>query len=190
MVSPKLLMIDNYDSFTYNLVQLFLMLDLEITVRRNDRVAIEEIERMRPDYLVVSPGPKAPRQAGLSIDIIRAFCGRLPILGICLGMQCINEAFGGDTVRAPLPVHGKTDAVYHDGRNIFAGIPSPFIAARYHSLVIEQENGPLAVSARTGDNIAMGLYHPDYPLFGVQFHPESFMTEHGLHLAENFLATR
>jgi anthranilate synthase component 2 len=188
-MSPKLLMIDNYDSFTYNLVQLFLAFDLDITVRRNDCVTIEEIERLRPDYLVISPGPRAPQQAGLSINIIRAFYDKLPILGVCLGMQCINEAFGGRTVLAPLPVHGKTDAVYHEGRNIFAGIPSPFTAARYHSLAIEQDNGRLAVSAKTADNVVMGLYHPDHPLFGVQFHPESFLTEHGARLAENFLAS-
>jgi anthranilate synthase component 2 len=189
MVSPKLLMIDNYDSFTYNLVQLFLGFDLDIKVRRNDRVTIEEIERIRPDYLVISPGPRTPAQAGQSVDIIRAFCGRVPILGVCLGMQCINEAFGGRTVRAPLPVHGKTDAVFHDGGRIFAGIPSPFTAARYHSLAVEPEGGRLAVSAKTADNVAMALCHPDHPLFGVQFHPESFLTEHGKRLAENFLAT-
>ena len=183
----KLLMIDNYDSFTYNLVQLFLMFDLEITVRRNDRVTIEEIGRMRPDYLVISPGPKAPQQAGLSNEIIRYFAGRMPILGVCLGMQCINEVFGGRTVRAPLPVHGKTADVYHAGNNIFAGIPSPFTAARYHSLAIEQKNSTLAVSARTGDDVVMGLYHPHQALFGVQFHPESFLTAHGAQLAENFL---
>ncbi|MEW6077268.1 MAG: aminodeoxychorismate/anthranilate synthase component II [Thermodesulfobacteriota bacterium] len=188
MVSPKLLMIDNYDSFTYNLVQLFLGFDLDITVRRNDRVTIEEIELMQPDYLVISPGPKAPQQAGLSVDIIRAFCGRMPILGVCLGMQCINEAFGGRTVRAPLPVHGKTDAVFHDGGPIFAGIPSPFTAARYHSLAVEPDSNRLAVSAETADHVAMAIHHPDYPLFGVQFHPESFLTEHGARLAENFLA--
>jgi len=185
----KLLMIDNYDSFTYNLVQLFLMFDLDIKVRRNNRISIEEIEQMQPDYIVISPGPKAPQQAGLSIDIVRAFVGRLPILGVCLGMQCINESFGGATVRAPLPVHGKTDTVYHKGANIFADIPSPFVAARYHSLAIEQKNGPLTISAKTDDDVAMGLYHPDYPLFGVQFHPESFLTEHGSRLAGNFLAT-
>lgn len=185
----NLLLIDNYDSFTYNLAQLFLLFDLEVTVRRNDRVSIPEIATMQPDYLVISPGPRAPQQAGLSIEIIRAFAGRIPILGVCLGMQCINEAFGGRTIRAPLPVHGKTDAVYHEGRNIFAGIPSPFTAARYHSLAIEQKNGLLDVSATTGDNVIMGLYHPDHPLFGVQFHPESFLTEHGERLAENFLAT-
>lgn len=185
----KLLMIDNYDSFTYNLVQLFLTLDLDITVRRNDRTTIDEIEHLRTDYLVISPGPKAPQQAGLSKDIIRHFTGRIPILGVCLGMQCINEVFGGQTIRAPLPVHGKTADVYHEGENIFAGIPSPFTAARYHSLAVEQKNGALTVSARTEDNVIMGLYHTKYPLFGVQFHPESFLTEHGSRLAENFLAT-
>ncbi len=187
-VMKKLLMIDNYDSFTYNLVQLFLLFDLDITVRRNDQVSIEEIEHMHPDYLVISPGPKAPQQAGLSNEIIRRFAGRIPILGVCLGMQCINEVFGGQTVRAPLPVHGKTTDVYHEGGNIFAGIPSPFTAARYHSLAVHQNNGTLTVSARTEDNIIMGLYHTEHPLFGVQFHPESFLTEHGSKMAENFLA--
>ncbi len=184
----KLLMIDNYDSFTYNLVQLFLMFDLDIIVRRNDRVTIDEVEGLTPDYVVISPGPKAPPQAGISIDLVRALAGKIPILGVCLGLQCINEAFGGATVRAPLPMHGKTDAVYHEGANIFAGLPSPFTAARYHSLAVEKNNSPLRVSARTEDNVVMGLYHPDYPLFGVQFHPESFLTEHGPHLAKNFLA--
>ena len=185
----KLLVIDNYDSFTYNLVQLFLTFDLEILVRRNDRTSLAEIEALGPDYLIISPGPKAPRQSGLSLEIIRAFYDKLPVLGVCLGMQCINEVFGGRTVRAPRPVHGKTDAVFHQGANIFGGLPSPFIAARYHSLAVEPGNGPLVISARTGDGVPMGLYHPGHPLFGVQFHPESFMTDHGRKIAANFLAT-
>lgn len=184
----KLLIIDNYDSFTYNLAQLFMRFDLEITVCRNDRVTIEAIENTQPDYLVISPGPKAPQQAGISKETVRYFTGRLPILGVCLGMQCINEVFGGRTVRAPLPVHGKTSPVHHEGANIFENIPSPFTAARYHSLAVERKNGPLVASARTEDDVVMGLFHPDYPLFGVQFHPESFLTEHGSRLAENFLA--
>jgi len=183
-----LLVIDNYDSFTYNLVQLFSLFDLDIRVHRADKITVAEADAAGPDYILISPGPKTPAHAGISIELIRAFSGRVPILGVCLGMQCINEAFGGATVRCPVPVHGKTSPVHHDGDPLFSQIPSPFTAARYHSLMIRQESDALRVTATTADNIIMGLRHSDHPTFGVQFHPESFLTEHGKQMAENFLA--
>ncbi|MFO8047791.1 MAG: aminodeoxychorismate/anthranilate synthase component II [Desulfosudaceae bacterium] len=186
----KLIIIDNYDSFTYNLVQLFLLFDLDIKVFRHDRIDLAGIEATRPDYIVISPGPRTPARSGISIPVIKALGPDIPILGVCLGMQCVNEAFGGVTTRAPLPVHGKTDAVYHTGQNLFCGLPSPFRAARYHSLIICPENDRLAISAWTADDIIMGLWHRDYPIYGVQFHPESFLTDHGRQLAENFLCLK
>ncbi|MFZ5564088.1 MAG: anthranilate synthase component II [Thermodesulfobacteriota bacterium] len=183
-----LLVIDNYDSFTYNLVQLFSLFDLTITVHRSDRVTVADVAAARPDCILISPGPKTPAHAGISVELVRSMGGRVPILGVCLGMQCINEAFGGATVRCPVPVHGKTSPIYHDGDHVFADIPSPFTAARYHSLMVRQNGNALRVSATTSDNVIMGLRHPDLPIFGVQFHPESFLTEHGRQMAENFLA--
>ncbi|MDY6825183.1 MAG: aminodeoxychorismate/anthranilate synthase component II [Thermodesulfobacteriota bacterium] len=185
----KLLVIDNYDSFTYNLVQLFSGFDLAIVVHRSDRITIDEIHAAGPDYLLISPGPKTPVDSGISIRAARTFAGHMPILGVCLGMQCINEAFGGQTIRSPLPRHGKTSPIHHTGQNLFAGLPSPFTAARYHSLITAQTGDALAVSATTEYRIPMGLYHRDYPVFGVQFHPESFLTEHGRQMAANFLRT-
>lgn len=185
----KLVIIDNYDSFTYNLVQLFLLFDLEIAVFRNDRVTIPDIEKQAPDYIVISPGPKTPAAAGISIPLILALAGKTPILGVCLGMQCLNEAFGGQTARSPAPLHGKSDEIRHTGDNLFAGLPSPFSAARYHSLICRPVSKALRVSAFTKDNLVMGLAHPEQPLYGVQFHPESFLTEHGAQLAKNFLDT-
>jgi len=183
----RLLVIDNYDSFTYNLVQMFLQYDLDILVFRSDKLALNQVPALTPNYLLVSPGPKDPAHAGISIPIIREWHRRIPILGVCLGMQCINEVFQGRTVRAPLPRHGKVSAVHHDGRALFTGLPSPFTAARYHSLMVEVHSQTLAVTARSDDGVIMGLSHPEFPLHGVQFHPESFMTETGFELVENFL---
>jgi len=183
----RLLVIDNYDSFTYNLVQMFLQYDLDILVFRSDKLALNQVPALTPNYLLVSPGPKDPAHAGISIPIIREWHRRIPILGVCLGMQCINEVFQGRTVRAPLPRHGKVSAVHHDGQALFTGLPSPFTAARYHSLMVEVHSRALAVTARSDDGVIMGLSHPEFPLHGVQFHPESFMTETGFELVENFL---
>lgn len=186
-IMKKLLVIDNYDSFTYNLVQMFMRFDLAIEVHRSDKIAVHEVERAKPDYILVSPGPRDPAHAGISIALIQMLYDKIPILGVCLGMQCINEAFGGRTVRAPAPVHGKTSVVHHDNRAIFKGVPSPFKAARYHSLMTCPENRPLLVTSRSEDGVIMGLSHPAFPVHGVQFHPESFMTEFGFILIENFL---
>lgn len=186
-MKSRLLVIDNYDSFTYNLVQMFLQYDLDILVFRSDKLALDQIPALKPDYLLVSPGPKDPAHAGISIPIIREWHRRLPILGVCLGMQCINEVFQGRTVRAPLPWHGKVSPVHHEGRALFKGLPCPFTAARYHSLMVEVHSPALAVTAHSDDGVIMGLSHPEFPLHGVQFHPESFMTETGFELVENFL---
>lgn len=187
----KLLVIDNYDSFTYNLVQMFRQYPLEVRVSRSDAIKIEQVETLAPDYILISPGPKDPAHAGISMDLIEAWYRKVPILGVCLGMQCINEVFGGRTIRSPRPRHGKTSSVYHDARGIFQGLPSPFQAARYHSLVVDPDpaalQGQLTITARTQDQIIMGISHRDYPLHGVQFHPESFLTQHGFALVENFL---
>jgi len=183
----KLLVIDNYDSFTYNLVQMFMLHSLSIEVHRNDKITIEQAEKINPDYIVISPGPKDPANAGISTLIVKTLYKNIPILGVCLGMQCINEAFGGSTVRAPLPVHGKTSIVEHDNRGIFEGMPSPFNAARYHSLIVKLNDSRLLVTAKSQDGIIMGISHCDFPLHGVQFHPESFMTENGHILIDNFL---
>ena len=183
----RLLVIDNYDSFTYNLVQMFLQYDLDILVFRSDKLALEEVPGLTPDYLLVSPGPKDPAHAGISISIIREWHHRIPILGVCLGMQCINEVFQGQTVRAPVPRHGKVSPVHHEGRALFKGLPCPFAAARYHSLMVDVQSPKLEVTARSDDDVIMGLSHPEFPLHGVQFHPESFMTEAGFALVENFL---
>lgn len=183
-----LLAIDNYDSFTFNLVQMFRRFPLEIVVVRSDRITVAEAEALSPDYLLVSPGPRDPAHAGISIPLIRSLGRRIPTLGVCLGMQCINEAYGGETVRAPTPVHGKVSLVHHDGRGLLAGVPSPFPAARYHSLAVRPAaDSPLEIDARSPDGVAMALRHPRRPLFGVQFHPESFLTENGLTIVENFL---
>ncbi len=183
----RLVMIDNYDSFTYNLVQLFYEFDLEVLVFRHDAVSLARIAALKPDWLCISPGPKAPAQAGISKAVISHFYRQVPILGVCLGHQAINEVFGGDTVPAPVPVHGKCHQVFHHGRGLFAGLPSPFGAARYHSLMAAPNSEELEVTAWTTDGVVMGLSHRRYPLHGVQFHPESFLTDHGYALAENFL---
>ena len=188
-MTQRLLVLDNYDSFTFNLVQMFRHYDLQIRVVRSDRIAIDEVRQENPDYIVVSPGPKAPANAGISVALIRALHHVVPILGVCLGMQCINEAFGGSTVRAPLPVHGKTSRVTHTGTGLFSEVPSPFHVARYHSLAVTGLSSELEVSATSNDGVVMAVQHKHTPLFGVQFHPESFLTEHGFKLIENFLAS-
>ncbi|MGE7273381.1 aminodeoxychorismate/anthranilate synthase component II [Brevibacillus panacihumi] len=184
-----ILMIDNYDSFTYNLVQYVGELGEELQVYRNDKITLEEIERLNPDYLMISPGPCTPNEAGISMDVIRHFAGKIPILGVCLGHQSIGQVFGGKVVRAERLMHGKTSDVFHDGKTIFQGIPSPFTAARYHSLLVEEVSLPdeLEVTARTADGEIMAVRHRDYPIEGVQFHPESIITQHGKQLLKNFL---
>jgi len=184
-----LAMIDNYDSFTYNLVQYFGQLGVEVRVYRNDQVSLEELARLEPAWLVISPGPCSPNEAGISMAAIRHFAGRLPILGVCLGHQAIGAAFGGDVIRAPRLMHGKTSLIYHDGKDLFQGIPSPFEAIRYHSLIVDRETLPdcLQVSAQTAVGEIMGLRHKEYAVFGVQFHPESILTSEGMNLLRNFL---
>ncbi|MCB9497793.1 MAG: aminodeoxychorismate/anthranilate synthase component II [Fibrobacteria bacterium] len=188
-MTARLFVLDNYDSFTFNLVQMFRAYPLEIEVVRADKTTVEEIERSRPDYIVVSPGPKDPQAAGISVALIARLHAEFPIFGVCLGMQSMNEAFGGRTVRAPLPMHGKTCEVLHEGRGVFAGIPNPVMVARYHSLCVADVDPALEITARTADGVVMGLSHRIHPLHGVQFHPESFLTEHGFRMVENFLKT-
>jgi para-aminobenzoate synthetase component II len=184
-----ILVIDNYDSFTYNLVQYLGELGCEPRVYRNDAISIEKIRRLKPERILISPGPGVPKDAGITIKAIRAFAGELPILGVCLGNQAIGEAFGGKVVRAPYLMHGKTSEICHDSATIFRGIPYRFKATRYHSLIVEKDDLPdsLEVSATTPDGLIMGLRHRQFPVEGVQFHPESVMTEHGMKLLENFL---
>jgi para-aminobenzoate synthetase component 2 len=182
--------LDNYDSFTYNLVQYLGELGADVCVRRNDEVTVEEIERdLRPAKILISPGPGTPSDAGVTLDVIRHFAGRVPIFGVCLGQQAIGEAFGGRIVRAPSPVHGKPAEIVHDGRTIFCEMPQRFRAGRYHSLVVERETLPacLEVSATTDDGLIMGLRHREHAVEGVQFHPESIITQEGKRLIENFL---
>lgn len=186
-MTAKLLVIDNYDSFTFNLVQMFRNYDLDISVFRADALSVEDVTHQRPDYVLVSPGPKNPSAAGICTELIRRSRGEYPILGVCLGMQCMNEAFGGRTVRAPVPMHGKTSAVHHDGTGLFAGVAQPLTVARYHSLAITDISDALRVNARSLDGVPMGIQHVRQPLFGVQFHPESFLTQHGFTIVENFL---
>jgi anthranilate synthase/aminodeoxychorismate synthase-like glutamine amidotransferase len=184
-----LLMLDNYDSFTYNLVQYLGELGQDLKVFRNDKITIAEIEALKPERIVISPGPCTPKEAGISIDVIKHFSGKVPILGVCLGHQSMGEAFGGDVIRAPYLMHGKTSKIHHDGRTIFAGLPNPFEATRYHSLIIKRETLPavLEVSAWTDDGIIMGVRHKQFKVEGVQFHPESILTGAGKDLLKNFL---
>jgi anthranilate synthase/aminodeoxychorismate synthase-like glutamine amidotransferase len=184
-----LVMIDNYDSFTYNLVQYFGQLGEEVRVFRNDQIDLEGLEQAQPNRLVISPGPCSPNEAGISLAAIRHFAGRLPILGVCLGHQAIGAAFGGKVIRAPRLMHGKTSLIYHDGKDLFHGVPSPFEATRYHSLIVERESLPdcLKVTAQTAVGEIMGLRHQTLAVFGVQFHPESILTNEGLNLLRNFL---
>ncbi len=185
--------LDNYDSFTYNLVQYFGELGAMVEVRRNDQITIEEIEALHPDHIVISPGPCTPQDAGISIDLIRGFAGKVPLLGVCLGHQAIGAAFGGQVVRAKNLMHGKTSRVEHDGKTIFRSLDSPMTATRYHSLIVSEDQLPsdLEVSAwttdRDGSRVIMGLRHRKFPVEGVQFHPESVLTKDGKRLIENFL---
>ena len=185
----QVLVIDNYDSFTYNLVQYLGQLGCEIRVKRNNKTTIREIEKTGPDAIIVSPGPRTPDEAGIVISIIKHLGESVPILGVCLGHQAIGRAFGARVIRGAYPIHGKTSAVYHDGKTIYKGIVSPFTAGRYHSLVIEAGTVPacLEVTARTAEGVVMGVRHKTWPVEGVQFHPESILTESGLTLLENFL---
>ena len=184
-----ILVIDNYDSFTYNLVQELGELGAEIEVFRNDKITVEEIEKKSPSHIIISPGPCTPREAGISNDVVRAFAGRRPLLGVCLGHQCIAHAMGGDVVRAKRLMHGKTSMIYHDGKTIYEGISNPFEATRYHSLIVKGETLPAVfeVTAWTDRDEIMGIRHKEYPLEGVQFHPESFLTDEGMKILDNFL---
>jgi anthranilate synthase/aminodeoxychorismate synthase-like glutamine amidotransferase len=182
-------MIDNYDSFTYNLVQYLGEMGEDLRVFRNDAVTVDDVRRMEPDRVIISPGPCTPNEAGISVPLIRELAGTVPILGVCLGHQAIGQAFGGEIVRASRLMHGKTSAIYHDGRGVFLGLPSPFEATRYHSLVIRRETLPdcLEVSAETDIGEIMGVRHRELAVEGVQFHPESILTEHGKDLLRNFI---
>ena len=190
--SPRLLLVDNYDSFTYNLVQAFLVLGADVLVHRNDAITVEEAEALGPTHLCISPGPGTPTDAGVSIAMIKAFAGRIPVFGVCLGHQSIVQALGGDVVRAGRLMHGKVSMIEHDGRGLFAGLPQPFEAGRYHSLIARPETlpGVLEVSARTAEGEIMGVRHRELLVDGVQFHPESILTPEGPQLMGNFLALR
>ena len=185
----KVLLIDNYDSFTYNLAQIFGELGADVVVKRNDEVALADIQTLRPARICISPGPGRPRDAGISCDVIRDFCAQIPLLGVCLGHQCIGEVFGGEIVRAPKLMHGKTSAISHKGTGVFENLAKPFEATRYHSLVVKRETLPpsLTITAESDDGEIMGLQHRGLPIHGVQFHPESILTEEGRKLLANFL---
>jgi anthranilate synthase/aminodeoxychorismate synthase-like glutamine amidotransferase len=185
----KVLLIDNYDSFTYNLAQIFGELGADVVVKRNDEVALADIQILRPARICISPGPGRPRDAGISCDVIRDFGAQIPLLGVCLGHQCIGEVFGGEIVRAPKLMHGKTSAISHKGTGVFENLAKPFEATRYHSLVVKRETLPqsLTITAESDDGEIMGLQHRGLPIHGVQFHPESILTEEGRKLLANFL---
>jgi anthranilate synthase component 2/para-aminobenzoate synthetase component 2 len=185
----KVLLIDNYDSFTYNLAQIFGELGADVVVKRNDEVALADIQTLRPARICISPGPGRPRDAGISCDVIRDFGAQIPLLGVCLGHQCIGEVFGGEIVRAPKLMHGKTSAISHKGTGVFENLAKPFEATRYHSLVVRRETLPqsLTITAESDDGEIMGLQHRGRPIHGVQFHPESILTEEGRKLLANFL---
>jgi anthranilate synthase/aminodeoxychorismate synthase-like glutamine amidotransferase len=185
-----LLVIDNYDSFTYNLVQYFGELGAQITVKRNDEITLSAIESLKPERICISPGPCSPKEAGISNEVIRTFGPRVPLFGVCLGHQCIGDVFGGEVVRAGRLMHGKTSPILHDGKGVFADLPSPFEATRYHSLLVRRESFPdcLEISAETVEGEIMGLRHRELPIHGVQFHPESILTLEGKKLLQNFLA--
>ena len=184
-----ILMVDNYDSFTYNLVQYLGEIGEELLVKRNDEITIEEIERLKPKFLMISPGPCTPNEAGISLQAIEAFAGKIPVFGVCLGHQSIAQVFGGDVVQAEQLMHGQTSDIYHDGKTIFQGLPNPFPATRYHSLIVKKETLPacLEVSAWTSEGEIMAIRHKELPVEGVQFHPESIMTTAGKDLLKNFL---
>lgn len=183
-------MIDNYDSFTYNLVQYLGELGEELIVKRNDQTTIEEIEQLHPSYIMISPGPCSPNEAGISLKVIEHFAGKIPIFGVCLGHQSIGQAFGGDVIQAERLMHGKTSPVYHDGKTIFANMPNPFMATRYHSLIGKKETLPdcFEISAWTKEGEIMAIRHKELPIEGVQFHPESIMTENGKQLLKDFVS--
>jgi len=183
------LVIDNYDSFTFNLVQFLGELGAELEVRRNDEIDIAGVRSLQPDRIVISPGPCTPKEAGVSVQLVEAMADKVPILGVCLGHQSIAEAFGGKVIRAPYLMHGKTSLVKHDGRTVFEGLPQDFVATRYHSLIVERESLPqsLGVTAWTDDGVVMGIRHREWPVEGVQFHPESILTDQGKVLLGNFL---
>ena len=185
-----ILVLDNYDSFTYNLAQYLGELGCQLEVHRNDKISVEEIARRKPERIVISPGPCTPQQAGISVELIEKLAGKFPILGVCLGHQAIGAAFGGKIIRAPKLFHGKTTEVKHDGRGIYKKLPNPFVATRYHSLIVERESLPkeLVITAETTDGIIMGLRHREYKVEGVQFHPESVLTNCGKMLLRNFLS--
>jgi anthranilate synthase/aminodeoxychorismate synthase-like glutamine amidotransferase len=187
---PRVLVIDNYDSFVYNLVQYLGELGSDPIVHRHDALSLDEIFALDPDAILISPGPGTPDDAGLSNDVIRSFAGRRPVLGVCLGHQCMGQVFGGEVVRAPQVMHGKTSIIHHDGRGVFEGLPNPFEATRYHSLIVDRASVPaeLEISAETDEGIVMGLRHREHAVEGVQFHPESILTASGHDLLRNFLA--
>jgi anthranilate synthase/aminodeoxychorismate synthase-like glutamine amidotransferase len=185
-----ILLVDNYDSFTYNLAQYLGQMGQQLEVRRNDQITLEEIEELEPERIVISPGPCTPAEAGVSVPLVQQFAGKIPILGVCLGHQSIGAAFGGRVIRAQEVMHGKTSTIHHDGKTIFRGLPQDFPATRYHSLIVERQTLPdvLEISAQTADGTIMGLRHKSWKVEGVQFHPESVLTEPGFQLLENFLA--
>ncbi|MEN6331974.1 MAG: aminodeoxychorismate/anthranilate synthase component II [Smithella sp.] len=184
-----ILMIDNYDSFTFNIVQYLGQMGQDVRVYRNDKITLEEIDQLRPQAIFLSPGPCSPREAGITVAVVRHFYTKLPIMGICLGHQCIGFAFGGEVVRAERIMHGKTSMVHHDNKTIFTGLPNPFSAGRYHSLIVKRETLPdcLEISAETEEREIMGLRHREYPVEGIQFHPESVLTPQGKRIIKNFL---
>jgi anthranilate synthase component 2 len=188
-IAMRVLLLDNYDSFTYNLFQYLSELGAEVEVHRNDALSVADVAQKRPDRIVISPGPCTPAEAGISVALIQELGAHVPILGVCLGHQAIGAAYGGAVVRAPEVMHGKISQIHHDGQGVFAGLPSPFPATRYHSLIVRREDLPaeLEVTATTGDDIIMGLRHREFPVQGVQFHPESIMTDAGKGLLRNFL---
>lgn len=184
-----ILVLDNYDSFTFNLVQYLGELGQDLEIHRNDKISVQEVEHLRPERIVISPGPCTPDEAGISVEVVRHFAGKLPLLGVCLGHQSIAKAFGGRIVRAPVPVHGKTSDITHDGRSVFKDLTNPFTATRYHSLVVDELSLPdcLEISARSPDGLIMGLRHKSCTMDGVQFHPESILTDQGKKLLQNFI---
>ena len=186
------LVIDNYDSFTYNLVQYLGEMNVELLVRRNDQITLDQIRELKPERILVSPGPCSPRESGLSNEIIRTFGPQLPVFGVCLGHQCIGHTFGGNVIVNHRMMHGKTSPIKHDGKDLFVGMPNPFAATRYHSLVIERKSLPacLEITAETDEGEIMGVRHKEFPIWGVQFHPESILTENGRRILKNFLTLR